>query len=128
MTPRRSSPTGAGRSRGDCALHSGAGIRPGLGRELYGAFPVFRAAYDTVRGALDHWLRLPLAAVVFAPEGGVDAALIRRSESGQPALFAFHVAAFRLWQSWRLRAIPLVCATTGRSMGPGPGRQPLSPG
>ncbi|MGW1848242.1 acyltransferase domain-containing protein [Streptomyces sp. NPDC001966] len=178
----------------------GAGIRPGLGRELYGAFPAFRAAYDTVRGALDHWLRLPLAAVVFAPEGGVDAALIRRSEFGQPALFAFHVAVFRLWQSWGLRVgavsghgageiaaahvadalnladaarlvtargrlapvhpavlagdfaaaldseaafaraaadsavapprIPLVCATTGRSMGPGsaPGRQPLSPG
>ncbi|MFF3787261.1 acyltransferase domain-containing protein [Streptomyces sp. NPDC001933] len=176
----------------------GAGIRPGLGRELYGAFPAFRAAYDTVRGALDHWLRLPLAAVVFAPEDGVDAALIRRSEFGQPALFAFHVAVFRLWQSWGLRVgavsghgageiaaahvadalnladaarlvaargrlapvhpavlagdfaaaldseaafaraaadsvvapprIPLVCATTGRSVGPGPGRQPLSPG
>ncbi|OEJ36268.1 acyltransferase domain-containing protein [Streptomyces agglomeratus] len=171
--------------------------RPGLGRELYTAYPVVRPAYDAVRAALDPWLRLPLAAVVFAPQGGVDADLIRRSEYAQPALFAFHVALFKLWQLWGLRAgavagtgpgalaaahvagmltladaarlvaargrlvphrtvtaadarsaaearsaflqaaresapappaVPLLCADTGRRIGPGPGQSPLTPG
>ncbi|MFK0049493.1 acyltransferase domain-containing protein [Streptomyces sp. NPDC090741] len=81
-----------------------AGRRLALGRELYCAVPAFRTAYDGVRDALDPWLRLPLAAVVFAPEGGVDSGLIRRAEFAQPALFAFQVAVYRLWQSWGLRA------------------------
>ncbi|MFE2146707.1 acyltransferase domain-containing protein [Streptomyces sp. NPDC059456] len=81
-----------------------AGRRLALGRELYCSVPAFRTAYDGVRDALDPWLRLPLAAVVFAPEGGVDSGLIRRAEFAQPALFAFQVAVYRLWQSWGLRA------------------------
>ncbi|MFD6113919.1 acyltransferase domain-containing protein [Streptomyces yangpuensis] len=89
------------------------GPRPRLGRELYVAVPVFRSAYDAVRDALEPWLRLPLAAVVFAPEGGVDASLIRRAEFAQPALFAFQVAAYRLWQSWGLEVRALSGVGTG---------------
>ncbi|MGP4012668.1 acyltransferase domain-containing protein [Streptomyces sp. 4N124] len=75
-----------------------------LSRALYGTFPVFRAAFDTVCGALDEVLGLPLAAVVFAPQDGVDARLLRRPEFGQAALFAYEVALYRLLQDWGVHA------------------------
>jgi acyl transferase domain-containing protein len=69
-----------------------------LSRALYGTFPAFRAAFDDVCGVLDGTIALPLAAVVFAPEDGVDSRLLARKEYGQSALFAYEVALYRLWQ------------------------------
>ncbi|MFF3216105.1 acyltransferase domain-containing protein [Streptomyces sp. NPDC002886] len=79
-------------------------LRPGLGRDLYGTCRAFAAAWNEVAEALDVWLPLPLAAVVFAPRDGVDAALIRDAEFAQPALFAYQVALFRVWEAWGMEA------------------------
>jgi acyl transferase domain-containing protein len=75
-----------------------------LCRALYGTFPVFRAAFDTVCRALDDVLPLPLAVVVFAPQDGVDTRLLAAPQYGRSALLAYQVALYRLWEDRGLRA------------------------
>lgn len=79
-------------------MFSGQGTqRPSMGTELGASYPVFARAYAEALEACVTASRKELTSLM------ADADRLGETAVAQPAIFAFEVALFRLWESWGIR-------------------------
>ncbi|WP_446048125.1 acyltransferase domain-containing protein, partial [Streptomyces olivaceus] len=80
--------------------------RVGMGRELFGRFPVFQDAFEEACAALDRHLEGHVSHTLrdtVLGESPAAARNLRGTVYAQAGLFALGVALFRLWESWGVR-------------------------
>ncbi|HEY2334568.1 MAG TPA: type I polyketide synthase, partial [Solirubrobacterales bacterium] len=95
-------------------LFSGQGSqRPGMGRELYEAYPAYKNAFDAACEQIDTHLGRSLKDLVFCEPDSPEGKLLGHTACAQPALFATEVALYRLLEDKGL--IPELLA--GHSVG-----------
>jgi len=106
------SPKGGFRDNGIAFLFTGQGAQyPGMGRDLYPRYVVFRETLDECDALFTPRLRRSIKALMF--DDGPGRTDIHKTLYTQPALFSLEYAIARLWMSWGIEPTVLL----GHSIG-----------